>query len=161
MTPRQRRALSLASALLVVGAGAYALYSYLSKDKKVDQQPSQKYTKKPVTIVLTESILTSNIPINEILAKTCDVVVVVAPELSLEDLNEELDPSVAHKVIECETLQGVWSVVKHLNGEVMFIVKDDLSEDIPEGLERYVGEIVELEQNSTVINEAILSYVIS
>jgi hypothetical protein len=176
---RQRRNLGIIGAIVTLGAGAYALYCYLQKEKIKDEQIGTRYTRRPITIVLSESILSSNIPINEILSKTSEVVVVIPPDLTVDDLNEQLDPSVEYKVIECDTFEGMWSVVKHLNSETIFIVKDDLAEDIPEGLESelsmkhvysnvltrsypgYVGEIVELEQNSTVINESILSYIIA
>lgn len=145
---KQRRQLGLAGAVLVLGAGAYALYRQCKEE--ILEEPATSYTKKPITIVLSESILSSNIPIGEILAKTSEVVVVIPPDLSISDLNEKLDPSVVHKVIECDTFAGVWSVVKHLNGEIVFIVKDDLAEDIPEGLER---ELFKLDEKITRTNK--------
>lgn len=165
---RQRRNASIIGALVVLGAGAYALYSYLTSegdgDVEVvnDNDSRRKYTQRPITIILTESILSSNLPLNEILKKTSDVVLVVPPDLSVdEDLQDEFEPDVEYKVIECETYEGVWSVVKHLNGEIIFVVKDDLPSELPEGLERYVGEIVELDQNSSEINESILSCIVN
>jgi hypothetical protein len=132
---RQRRNLGIIGAIVTLGVGAYALYRYVQKEKIEDEQTGTRYTRRPITIVLSESILSSNIPINEILSKTSEVVVVIPPDLTVDDLNEQLDRSVEYKVIECDTFKGMWSVVKHLNSEIIFVVKDDLAEDIPEGLE--------------------------
>lgn len=162
---QRRRQLGIIGGLLVLSAGAYSLYKYIySSNQPSPQQSSttdEKYTRKHITIILTDSIISSKLPINEILTKTTDVVLVIPPELTVDDLNEPLDPTIAYKAIECSTFDGVWSVVKHLGSEINFVVRDDLSDDIPEGIERYVGEIIELDQNVSVINESILSSVIT
>jgi len=163
---RRLRSLGIIGAVVLLGAGGYALYHSLrygeeEKEGEKNHGKAHKYTSKPITIILTDSIISSNLPINEILLKTEDVVLVIPPNLSKDDLNEKLDKSIDYKVIECETNDGVWSATKHLGSEVIFIVKDDLNEDIPKGLERYVGEIIELEQNFTYINQKVLSYIIN
>lgn len=147
--------------VVLLGTGGYALYqSYLNKEQE-QEQITAKYTSKPITIILTDSIISSNLPINEILLKTDNIVLVIPPNLSVDDLNEEIDESISFKIIECSTNDGVWSVVKHLNSEVIFVVNDDLNYEIPKNLQRYVGEIIELEQNFSYINQKILSYIIN
>ncbi|ONH68663.1 Peroxisome assembly protein 22 [Cyberlindnera fabianii] len=132
---QRRRQLGIIGGLLVLSAGAYSLYKYIySSNQPSPQQSSttdEKYTRKHITIILTDSIISSKLPINEILTKTTDVVLVIPPELTVDDLNEPLDPTIAYKAIECK------------------------------GIERYVGEIIELDQNVSVINESILSSVIT
>lgn len=151
----------IGGAVVLLGAGGFALYQYIwESQNEEDTEVTAKYTSKPITIILTDSIISSNLPIKEILLKTENLVVVIPPNLSIKDLNEEIDETISYKVIECSTNEGVWSVVKHLNSEVIFVVNDDLEEELPENLQRYVGDIIELEQNFSYINQKILSYVI-
>lgn len=157
---RRVRNLGIIGAVLLLGAGGYALYQSFNKDNEEEEIITAKYTSRPITIILTDSIISSNIPINDILLNTENIVLVIPPNLSRDDLNEHIDESVSYKVIECETNEGVWSVVKHLHSEVILVVKDDLEEEIPTNLERYVGEIIELEQNNVYINQKVLSYIV-
>jgi hypothetical protein len=155
---------------LAVGATAtaYAVYQYFQKPalEELDSSSSHqleasiKYTNKPITIILTESILSSQIPLVEILNKTENIVLVITPDLSLADL-PNVNESITYKIIECDTSEGVWSVVKHLRSEIVLVVSDDLDKSIPEDVGRYVQEIVELDQNNTEINVTILSYIIT
>lgn len=164
----RRRLWPWAVTLGVAVAAGVALYKFFEdlEDDDLDFSSSDqleqsiKYTNKPITIILTESILSSKIPLIEILNKTENIVLVIPPDLSLADL-PEIDDSISYKVIETDTYEGVWSVVKHLKSEVVFVVNDDLKKDIPEDVGRYVNEIIQLGQNNTEINGRILSYIIT
>lgn len=158
----QLRNIGIVSGLLAVCVGCYVTYKHFTENAPAEIK-TKKYTSKSTTIILTDSIVSSNIPINDILKQTNDIVVVIPPGLKITDLKEEnnLDYSVIFKVIECDTFEGVWSVVQHLSSDVVFVVKDDLEKEIPSNVGKYVGEIIELEQNAASINQEILSYVLN
>lgn len=156
MDRKRKRLFGLGIAALAAFTATVASIYYLTQQDTIETERDKKYTRKPITIVLTESVLSSKLPINEILKKTENVVFVCPIEVEIP-----LDETISYKLIPCDTEGGLWSIVKHLQSDTIFVVRDDLQEDIPQGMERYVGNIVELDQNFTVINESILSFIIS
>ncbi|CCH44643.1 Peroxisome assembly protein 22 [Wickerhamomyces ciferrii] len=168
---RKIKNLGFISAAILFGIGCITLYKSIQSEETPNQSKSEnkgdktkeianKYTSKPVTIVVTDSIISAKLRLGEILSLTQDVVLVLDPNLNKQDLIG-IEPQQEYKIIECESYDGLWSIVKHLNSELIFVVKDDLIEDLPKNLSRFVGEIIELEQNFAHINQKIISYIMN
>ncbi|KAH3671763.1 hypothetical protein WICMUC_004574 [Wickerhamomyces mucosus] len=162
---------------LTIGGGLliFTVATYLYT-KFYNQQPSKssssstiksKYSTKSISIVITDSILSSSLPLIEILTQLQDITFILTPNITITDLDQSLNSSSSsltqfkHKIIEFENYQSLWSILKHLNNDLIFIVIDDLPEIIPIEFKNFIrGEILELEQNSDEINETILSHLI-
>ncbi|ANZ74385.1 BA75_00626T0 [Komagataella pastoris] len=176
--------------LAVVGALGlgYSVYkSFLTSDKPSKSlinlgginHESKSYTRHKVAVIVSESILTIQLPIQEILKNTKDVVFVLAPTISKEHFlqENEVDSSLSFKVIETDTAIGCFHVLKHIKATYnIFNLHDFLpsstkassdDEQITFDLEEYVNlhlnnflqYVVELPNDSTSFQETLHQYI--
>lgn len=117
-----------------------------------------------LAIVLSASVISSHIPVAEILENCQDVVILLPPSIQKEDLKGfgiSIDDT--YKIIECDTEIGMIHIMKHLHYTNNFICLDDL--DINEGdleklqLKRFVANVVYLEQNKELILDEFDKYI--
>ncbi|GAV52745.1 hypothetical protein ZYGR_0AI00270 [Zygosaccharomyces rouxii] len=135
-----------AAAIVAAGIGtAIYLWTQSSSQSQTDdnQGKSVPKTKGPSkAIIITESVAREE-GINWINLLQEDVVLLVPPGVSfLEDRAGEESPAHRYKIIRCDTLMGLWSCVKHLQKEQLLYVEEEIANELPSDLTRYVKKLI-------------------
>ncbi|KAI0463698.1 peroxisome assembly protein 22 [Komagataella kurtzmanii] len=102
------------AALGALGLGYSVYKSFITSDNPSSlinlgiNQESKSYTRQKVAIIVSESILAIQLPIQEILKNAKDVVFVLAPTIAKDQFlqENEVDSGLSFKVIETGTAIG-------------------------------------------------------
>lgn len=177
MTRKQRNPKLFLAAVVAssVVAASVKLYNYYSGGEDNPEVRKRQYTNKSIALTLSNSIINSQLPLNEILLNSENVTFILPPNLSVDDLacniieNEEINYKLPkaliqnYKLLQCSNLQGYFNIVKNLKPDMLVICSDDLgiTSDAPKDLNRFVKEIVNLDQNTEDITTKISPLFIS
>lgn len=169
-----------------VAAVSYKLYdSWVSNDEKKTLQDNtiaksdklkdrKNYTKKSVALTLTHSVLSSKLPLADIILNSENVTFILPPSLSLEDLEAIVDKDESgealissslmqnYKVLKSNNIQGYYSLIKSLRPDTLLVCADDMGIDdhLPKEMNRFIKQIVTVEQNSDQIFDQVTSILI-
>ncbi|AOA63541.1 Putative peroxisomal proteins import protein [Komagataella phaffii CBS 7435] len=173
------------AALGALGLGYSVYKSFITSDKPSSlinlgiNQERKSYTRQKVAIIVSESILAIQLPIQEILKNTKDVVFVLAPTIAKDEFlrENEVDSGLSFKVIETGTAIGCFHVLKHIKATYnIFNLHDflpsstktssdneqltfDLEEYVNLHLNNFLQNVVELPSDSTSIQETVNQYI--
>lgn len=168
MNSQKKKTLALATAcgVCVVGV-AYSIYTYFNQSTTAIEELNDtstkkiKYTSRSISIIITDSIISSNLPVVEILTQTENITFILPEDLSMDDLllgeSDAIDFNrLKYKIINVDKNESIAPLLSHLNNDLVIYTNNEVEVDL-----KFVrSDIVELEQNSTSINETILSYMI-
>ncbi|EGV65083.1 peroxisome assembly protein 22 [Yamadazyma tenuis] len=158
----------VASSLL---AASYKLYDYYvsSSSNSKNLQDPKKYTKKSIALTLSHSILSSQLPLDEILLNSENVTFILPPNLSVDDLEGNFAGGEAgsslprallknYKLLNCSNFQGYFDIIKNLKPDMLLVCSDDLGirSSLPSDLSRFAKEIVEVDQNAEDITTKLM-----
>ncbi|KAG7192650.1 uncharacterized protein KQ657_001430 [Scheffersomyces spartinae] len=116
---------------------------------------STRYTLKKIALTLSHTILTSDLPLNEILLHSENVTFILPPNLLLDDLASSIDTSGSasastllvvmveesqslsaysvprtlvenYKLLRCSNIHGYFNILKNLQPDMLLICLDDL-----------------------------------
>lgn len=174
---RVRRNIKVWASLLVVSSAAfisYKLYRRYIQDGGTEEENaekgqnnlrlSKKYSKKSIAISLSNSIVNAEIPLGDILVASEDVIFIVPPNLTLDDIISHVgakDSKAAyglrklfsnnHKLLNCTNIEGFFNILKHLRPETLLVCYEDLGisrvQGVPKDLGRFVKEIKDVDNN--------------
>lgn len=121
-----------------VSAAAYYLWKSSSEDDTNSMQPKAKKQSKSKCIIITESIAEIR-GIDWVSCLNEDIVLLVAPCVSFTILEKEYknNPTINYKVINCDTVTGVWACVKSLKKDEVIAISNEIKGGIPEDIGRY------------------------
>lgn len=154
-----------AAALGTISYGFLKGYSDKEKEKKgqsTHEEKKRKFTQESIALTLSHSILSSQLPLEEILLNAKNVTFILPPNLSLEDLGSSVNSEDEvrgseisktllnnYKLLKCSNIQGYFNILKNLRPEVLYVCTDDLGIDrsIPPDLQRFIKKIVTVDQN--------------
>lgn len=126
---------------------------------------AKRYTNKSIALTLSHSILSSLLPLNDILLNSENVTFILPPNLSIDDLvynvektasspktNSQTLPTTLtenYKLLKCLNLQGYFNIVKNIKPDMLLVCSDDLgiSKRIPHDIHNFVKEIINIDQN--------------
>lgn len=123
---------------------------------------AKKYTKKSIALTLSHSVLSSQLPLNEILLNSENVTFILPPNLSMDDLvcnignADEVEkynlPKTLlnnYKLLRCSNIDGYFNVLKNLKPDTLLVCSDDLgiANSVPRDINRFVKEIINIDQN--------------
>lgn len=135
------------------------------------------YTSKSIALTLSHSILSSQLPLHDILLNADNVTFILPPNLSIDDLagnivptseNEIDDNSESYtlprsllnnyKLLNCNNFQGYFNIIKNLRPDMLLVCSDDLGLSdglLPKELNRFVKQVVNVDQNSDDVTSKI------
>lgn len=131
------------------------------------KQKSTGYTSKSIALTLSHSVLSSPLPLNDILMNSENVTFILPPNLSLDDLACNISdekhlfslPETLiknYKLLNCSNIQGYFNLVKNLKPDMLLVCSDDLGiKNVPSDLGRFVKEIVTVDQDGDDIYSTI------
>lgn len=138
---------------LAIGLGTSCYYLWKSLRNEDEGKSSGNPTKGVVNdkknrsrcVVVTSSVIdTMNIiPWLQLLKDEEDLVLIVVPSCK-DRFHLELDPRIAYKVIRCDTILGVWSCIKSLKKQELYVNVGEFPEGerhVPDDISRYVPHI--------------------
>lgn len=151
----------------LVAALSYKLYHSLiqAQAQSLDQDTGKRrrnstYTLKSIALTLLHSVLSLELPLDDILLNLENVTFILPPNLLVDDLacnikndggSYDLPETLIrnYKLLKCSTIQGYFNVVKNLRPDMLLVCEDDLgiSSAVPNDLGRFVKEIVTVDQN--------------
>ena len=118
--------------------------------------------KRSVCIVMTETILKLNdLPVTEILEE--GVVLLVAPGVNFYSTDEqlrEIEQSVVHRIIHCDTTIGIWTCLKSLHPNDLIIALGDFSEDMPTEIQSYVSRVHNVDSDTASFGQILEGMVV-
>lgn len=174
---RKRSSRIYVAALVVASLAAvgYKAYDIIRKnDSDEDQEEVETPSglrianpKKSIALTLLHSILSSGLPLADILLSAHNVTFILPPYLSIDDLEQKIEledkqsllQSIVHnyKLLKCSNIDGYFNILKNLRPEKLFVCSEDLgiSGSAPTDLSRFVKEIVVLDQNNDHIHNAL------
>ncbi|CAK7905514.1 peroxisome assembly protein 22 [[Candida] anglica] len=170
---------AIATSVIAVSVSVYNAYttqdepvedSITSQERPViSRKQSRKYTNKSIALTLSHSILSSQLPLNEILLNSENVTFILPPNLSIDDLEYNIargesssssssttssvglpkTMTANYKLLNCSNIQGYFNLLKNLKPDMLLVCSDDLgiSKYIPHDIDKFVKEIVTLDQN--------------
>ncbi|KAG0668471.1 hypothetical protein C6P45_004631 [Maudiozyma exigua] len=145
-----------AALTIAIGTTAWLLWNS-SKDEDKDMRAtntSQLYKSK--CIIVTNSASDSpNIKWAKILADP-NVVLIIPPKVEFPQSayeNHVVDSKDIYKIIHCNTMAGVWACVKSLKKDELVLNSNDLGENVPVDIVRYVKHISNVEDMTSVLDE--------
>ena len=133
---------------------------------------SKKYTKKSIALTLSHSVLSSQLPLNEILLNSENVTFILPPNLSMDDLvcnignADEVErynlPKTLvnnYKLLHCSNIEGYFNILKNLRPDTLLVCSDDLgmTSSAPKDLKRFVKEVINIDQNKEDIYKKLSS----
>lgn len=117
----------------------------------------KKYTDKSIALTLSHSILSSKLPLNDMLLNSQNVTFILPPNLNEDDLTFNLSdynlPSTLinnYKLLKCSNIQGYFTILKNLKPDLLLLCSDDLGISksmMPKDLSRFIKQIITLDQN--------------
>lgn len=156
-SPKVWLAAAVASSVV---AASYSIYNYLSKPPaKINP-----HTHKSIALTLSHLVLNSLLPLEEILTQWENVTFILPPNLSLDDLEGNIDREALpqtlvqnYKLLNCKNIQGYFNLVKNLKPDMLLVCTDDLgiSGGMPKDLARFVKEIVTVDQDRESVYKTI------
>ncbi|KAM9931938.1 hypothetical protein OXX80_008418 [Metschnikowia pulcherrima] len=180
----RRKSPRVLAAVLVatsVAAVSYKLYEFL-KNQNTDGDligsekkgaKKQHYRTKSVALTLSHSVLSSGLPLDEILLSSGNVTFILPPYLSVDDLAGQIASENAvyelpqtliknYKLLQCSNMDGYFHLLKNLRPDTLFVCADDLGIGrAPPDLRRFVKEIVTIDQGKenvyNVLSEVFLA----
>ena len=168
------RAWLVAVAVSTAVAVSYSIYNnYLKPAEKTSEISRKKYTNKSVALTLSHSVLNSQLPLNDILMNSENVTFILPPNLSLDDLacnisdeNDGLATKLPrtliqnYKLLNCKNIQGYFNLLKNLKPDTLLVCSDDLgiTSAVPRDINRFVKEIINIDQNKEDIYSKIYPY---
>ncbi|WPK24311.1 hypothetical protein PUMCH_001579 [Australozyma saopauloensis] len=179
---RRRSPKYVAAALVATSVAAlgYKLYSILTSEeeeteRQVENPAISGAGKKSIAVTLLHSVLSSDLPLNDILLSSENVTFILPPHLSVDDLLGQIQgeqegethayvlPQTLlrnYKLLKCSNIQGYFHLLKNLKPDLLYVCSDDLgiSRLVPQDLNRFVKEIVTLDQNKNSV-QSVLSKV--
>lgn len=133
-----------------IGTSCYYLWKSLrSNDKRISEKTSRDAGIvegiKSRCVVVTSSVINTMdvIPWCQLLSDEEELVLIVIPSCK-DQFHLDLDPRVAYKVIRCDTILGVWSCIKSLKKQQLFVNIEEFPEgeqNVPDDIPRYVPSI--------------------
>ncbi|SCW01439.1 LAFE_0D12596g1_1 [Lachancea fermentati] len=135
----------LVTGILVAAAVGLFVIARL-KDKPSKEKKSEK--KDPKTIIVTNTVYRAVDNWESILQD--DVVLLIPPNCGFKDDLQSLDRDNSHKIIGCDTMEGLWSVTRHLRKKELVLLPGEL-DGIPDDLARYCERIVRLGADNIAI----------
>lgn len=164
---------------------SYKMYSSYTReesieDKRTDEdrevkeklRVAKKYTKKSIALTLSHSVLSSQMPLNEILLNSENVTFILPPNLSMDDLvcnignADEIErynlPTTLvnnYKLLHCSNIDGYFNILKNLKPDTLLVCSDDLgiANNVPRDLHRFVKEVINIDQNKDDIYKKLSS----
>lgn len=147
-------------------AAGYEVYKYLTKEEDgTGRLLLKNYTNKSIALTLLHLVLSSELPLNDILLKSDNVTFILPPHLSLDDLvcninnqdsNCQLPQTLIknYKLLKCSNIQGFFHIIRNLRPDMLLVCADDLGIDheLPKDLTRFVKDIVTLDQNKDEVS---------
>ena len=133
---------------------------------------AKKYTKKSIALTLSHSVLSSQLPLNEILLNSENVTFILPPNLSMDDLvcnignADEVEkynlPKTLlnnYKLLHCSNIDGYFNILKNLKPDTLLVCSDDLgiADSLPRDLHRFVKEVINIDQNKDDIYKKLSS----
>ncbi|CUM45750.1 Peroxisome assembly protein 22 [Debaryomyces fabryi] len=133
---------------------------------------AKKYTKKSIALTLSHSVLSSQLPLNEILLNSENVTFILPPNLSMDDLvcnignADEVEkynlPKTLlnnYKLLHCSNIDGYFNILKNLKPDTLLVCSDDLgiADSLPRDLHRFVKEVINIDQNKEDIYKKLSS----
>lgn len=133
---------------------------------------AKKYTKKSIALTLSHSVLSSQLPLNEILLNSENVTFILPPNLSMDDLvcnignSDEVErynlPKTLlnnYKLLHCSNIEGYFNILKNLKPDTLLVCSDDLgiANSVPRDLHRFVKEVINIDQNKDDIYKKLSS----
>lgn len=146
LKPSTMKKLNKAFITAAVISGVVIAYNYFRKED--EQEKSLAYTNSNITLTLSHSILSSSLPLEEILLHSHNVTFIIPP-------NVETDLSLNYKVLKTSTINGYFALLKNLKPDLLILCQDDLgidSSSMPKDLPRFVKQTMCVEQGSDVEN---------
>lgn len=149
----------------VVAAG-YEFYKYLTKEEDAAGKLAlRNYTNKSIALTLLHLVLSSELPLDDILLKSDNVTFILPPHLSLDDLVGNITdrdgschlPQTLiknYKLLKCSNIQGYFHIIRNLRPDILLVCADDLGigQEMPKDLTRFVKDIVTLDQNKDEVS---------
>lgn len=133
MAPKkvQRRLATLATIGVATALAIGFSYSWITRG-------TNQSTKKPSKCISRSIIfnVATQYSVNWHRLQNLDIVVIIPPSCDLEDAFAALNAIPKHKIIVCDTEEGVWSVVRHLRKDEV-IAGGYGPGEIPEDIYRY------------------------
>lgn len=134
-----------------IGTSCYYLWKSLQngEDGKISDTPIKDATNdernKSRCVVVTSCVInTMNvIPWSQLLEDEEDLVLIVIPSCK-DRFHLKLDPRFAYKVIRCDTVLGVWSCIKSLKKQELYVNIEEFPDgerSMPDDIPRYVPRI--------------------
>lgn len=177
---RKRNPKVFAAALIATSLAAltYKVYTALTQEDEgleAEDSVSGKQVCKPeksIAVTLLHSVLSSDLPLNEILLSSENVTFILPPYLSVDDLLDQIksdDNGVQqtyqlpqtlinnYKLLKCSNIQGYFHIIKNLKPDLLYVCSDDLgiSSQVPQDLNRFVKKIVTLDQNKNSVHSTL------
>lgn len=133
---------------------------------------SKKYTKKSIALTLSHSVLSSQLPLNEILLNSENVTFILPPNLSMEDLAYNIGSADEvekynlpktlvnnYKLLHCNNIDGYFNIIKNLKPDTLLVCSEDLgiASNTPKDLNRFVKEVINIDQNKDDIYKKLSS----
>ncbi|GEQ66640.1 hypothetical protein JCM33374_g303 [Metschnikowia sp. JCM 33374] len=168
-----------------VAAISYKIYGVLKSHNGVDGSSRKEntalakrahYTSKSIALTLSHSVLSSGLPLNDILLSSANVTFILPPYLSVEDLAGQIEcdedsrlyelPQTLmenYKLLRCSNMDGYFHLLKNLKPDMLFVCADDLGirDRAPPDLRRFVKEIITIDQDKddvySVLSDVFLS----
>lgn len=149
----------------LVAALSYKIYHSLTRSQALEldggtRRRNSMYTLKSIALTLLHSVLSLELPLEDILLNLENVTFILPPNLLMDDLacNIKNDTGTGdlpetlirnYKLLKCSNIDGYFNVVKNLRPDMLLVCEDDLgiSSAIPKDLGRFVKEIVTVDQN--------------
>ncbi|ODV80659.1 uncharacterized protein CANTADRAFT_31419, partial [Suhomyces tanzawaensis NRRL Y-17324] len=143
-----------------VAAISYKIYNSYTQASEEEPRGSYKLSKqsvnKSIVLTLSSSVINSKLPLNDILVNSQNVVFILPPNLSEEDLNNELNTEFVnrdnnYKLLKCLNLQGYVQMLKNLQPDLLLICADDLglsTMKLTQDLSRFIKQIVNIDQTN-------------
>ncbi|KAK6454503.1 peroxisome assembly protein 22 [Scheffersomyces xylosifermentans] len=121
---------------------------------------SKKYLNKSIALTLSHSILNSKLPLNEILINGENIIFILPPNLSEDDLTSNLKYSHVgiipnFKLLKCSNIQGYVQILKNLKPDMLLLCSDDLGlsfMNLSKDLNNFIKTIVNLDQSDDDID---------
>jgi len=118
---------------------------------------SKKYANKSIAVTLLTLVLNLALPLSEILVNSENIVFILPPNLSEEDLVSELNGDVLarenanYKLLKCLNIQGYIAILKSLRPDMLYVCADDMGLPIlnfTQDLSRFIKQIINIDQTS-------------
>ncbi|KAH3687942.1 hypothetical protein WICPIJ_001098 [Wickerhamomyces pijperi] len=174
MNRQRRKTLALYAACGVCLAGvAYSIYSYYTTGSNLQNESQDgnnsndnkkpQYTSRSISILITDSIISSDLSIVNILKHTENVTLILTEGLTSEDLSNIIDEvdmvdfnRLKYKIIKADKNESVPPLLNHLNNDLVIYTKSEFNLD-----SKYLrAEIVGLGQELESVNDTVLSYIV-